>query len=256
MPKSPTCAFCSKPLRGQKSKEHIFPQWLQRQLGLKNQQLFNTLYTESGDISCIRQHTFNRHVSGSICESCNSGWLSDLEKLSRPLLIPLIDGTFAGTIDREESQRIARWLFKTALTLHLASQIERVIPAKHYQAIYERRAIPKRIVIAIANFQGRDELFWIQNQNWGGKTESKSLEELKASFKQTYRVILRAGHLAARIHYWPLDKWHLFDYAESSVRCVYPVQPNGVSWPPIDSISDIHDLDQSLFIIENQGQSK
>lgn len=253
MPKSPTCVFCGKSLQGQKGKEHIFPRWLQQHLGLKNQQLFNALYAASGEISSVHKHTFHGHVSGLVCDHCNSGWLSELEVQAKPLLIPLLDGIFTGQINWRDCQIIAFWVFKTCLTLHSASQVDKFIPAEHYKAVYERSAIPKGVVVAISNFQGKNDLYWIQNQNWQGKIEGISIEKLKADFKQTYRITLCAGHLAARVHYWPLDQWCLFDYAESSVKYVCRVKPKGVSWPPEDPITNVRELDESLFIIESQG---
>lgn len=247
-PKLRLCVFCGNPVQGQKSDEHIFPQWLQKHLGIKNQQLSNTLYAVSGETSSVRRHTFHGHVSGLVCERCNSGWLSKLEEQAKPLLIPLVDGTCTGQINWRDCQIIAFWIFKTCLTLHSASQIDKFIPAEHYKAVYERRAIPKGVVIAISNFQGKNDLYWIQNQNWQGKIEGVPIENLKEDFRQTYRIALCAGHLAARVHYWPLDKWQLFEYASSSVKYVCPIGSKGVSWPPIDAVNDIREIEDSLVI--------
>lgn len=251
------CIFCGNYLRGQqKSKEHIFPQWLQEHQGLGGEQLYQTRYTTEGRIDNVRECTFHTHVSGLICKKCNTDWMSELERQAKPLLTPLLDDTFKGHLRQNDCQIIAQWLFKTALTLHSVSQREaKLIPAEHYTTFYETRAIPAGVLISIAHFEGEGDLFWIENQAWRGRPRGVSTEKLNAYFKQTYTITLRVGHLAWRVHYWPVwpkengAPFKVFEYQGNSIRHVYPVGPGGISWPPAESISDLHELDESFFIL-------
>jgi len=251
------CVFCGDSLRGQrKSREHIFPKWLQAHLGLSEEQLHHTLYTKRGEIDHVRSLPFLSHVSGLVCEQCNTGWMSELEGQAKPLLIPLLDGICKGRIRRDDCQIIAQWLFKTALTLHSASQREKkLVPAEHYTMFYEKRTIPKGTVISIAHFKGQDGLFWIEQGSWRGRPEGGSIERLNEYFKQTYRITLRVGYLAWRVRYWPIwpkeygPPFKAFEYDPSSIRDVYPVGHKGISWPPAESISDLRELDEGLIIL-------
>ena len=248
------CVFCGSSLQGQKSNEHIFPRWLQKHLGSEYQQLYHTLYTIEGKPDNCRDFPFYSHVSGLVCKQCNTGWMNEeMEKPAKPLLVPLVDGTYDGDISPEDCHIIALWLFKTALTLHSASQQERYVPTEHYATLYKRRAIPRGVVITIAYHKDRDknDLSWIQSGNWGLPRWIIQSEQLNAYLKKAYRITMRAGHLAWRIHYWPKENRPpvgLSEYDPSSVRYIHPIRGKGVSWPPARPISGIREFDASLMI--------
>jgi hypothetical protein len=246
---SRTCLFCGKDLQGCRSKEHIFPQWLQRHLGIHGQKLYSTLYSTSGEIASIREFNFSRLVSGLVCTECNNNWLSGIEVRTKPLLIPLIDGTFDGVLSYEKCHLITEWVYKTALTLNSVLQTGRVVPDEHYSALYKRRAIPAFVIVSAASFDGKDELFWIQNQNWLGRFDGVQPKELEQRFGKTYRIIMRFGKFMTRVHCWPYDDWTLFDYHTDGIRYLWPTNPKGVTWPPSRSIGDLQQLDESLSVI-------
>jgi hypothetical protein len=148
------------------------------------------------------------------------------------------------------------WLFKTALVLHLASQQERFIPGDHYVTLWRKRTIPRGVVITLADYDGDDELYWIQRQGWTALPAVFSVEELAVYFKRTYRMTLRAGRLVWRIHYWPEDgkpRFGAFEYLGSMVRYIHPVGAMGISWPPSDTIGEMQVLDESLMISAGQA---
>lgn len=245
-----TCLFCGRDLQGRKSNEHIIPLWLQDHLGIRRQKLYSTLYPTSGEVAKPREFTFNTLVSGLVCTECNSNRLSSIETRTKPLLIPLIDGSFKGTLSYDECHLITEWTFKTALTLNSVLQSGRVVPDEHYSAFYRKRAIPAFVIVSIANFDGEDELFWIQSQNWLGRFDGVPPEELRQRFEKTYRVVMRFGKLVTRVHCWPYDDWRLFDYYIDGIRYLWPTNPRGVTWPPSGSIADIRQLDESLSVID------
>jgi hypothetical protein len=255
------CVFCGRPLRrqtskhdGTKSKEHIFPQWLQKHSGLEEQQLFHARYTIEGELDNVRDLPFYSHVTGFVCRQCNTGWLNaEVENPAKPLLIPLIDGAYSGKLSSRDCHTIALWLFKTTLTLHSASQQERFIPAEHYATLYRYRAIPKDVVVTIAYHEGRDkdDLFWVQSGGWSLPSWTAPSDELKAYLKKAYRITARVGHLAWRVHYWPEEnrpQLGPIEYDPGIVRQIHPVGGKGVAWPPARSTSDIREFDASIMI--------
>jgi hypothetical protein len=64
------CFYCGQVLRGNKTREHVFPQWLKRRFGLANQHL--TLL--NGSLIPYRQLTV------PCCSTCHNVHLSKLEK--------------------------------------------------------------------------------------------------------------------------------------------------------------------------------
>lgn len=247
VPKARRCIFCGQTLHDQKSREHIFPRWLQEHLGLANKHTTTKVYAPSGEAAFERRFVFNGHVTGLVCMRCNSGWLSDLEARARPALVPLVDATLSGTISAADCNSIAVWSFKTALTLHSAALLERFVPAHHYRTLFESKIIPQGVQVSIAQLRDNGGLSWIQHQNWPGMATNKSPEDCRSEFKQTYRIIFSAGYLAVRVHYWNLQSLHLFEYASNRIGRIYPVDQKGVSWP-LEPMLDIQELDESLII--------
>ncbi|MGH2922380.1 MAG: hypothetical protein ACRDKU_09965, partial [Gaiellaceae bacterium] len=49
-----------------------------------------------------------------VCESCNNGWMSELEKAAQPVLLPLIEGKSKKLVPVEQ-EVVAVWAIKTAL---------------------------------------------------------------------------------------------------------------------------------------------
>jgi len=51
-----------------------------------------------------------------ICENCNNGWMSKLEEVVKPILVPLMRGERQlGSLEESEKWALARWVAKTAI---------------------------------------------------------------------------------------------------------------------------------------------
>jgi hypothetical protein len=238
-----TCIFCGSSKK--KTNEHIFPAWLQRHLGIAGDKLNITFYSENPQM--MRSLTYGKHLNGLVCEQCNGGWMSQLEAVTKPLLIELLDGQVAKVLTNEEVHTLGLWVFKTALTLHRASPYPLVIPDQHYQLAFERKA-PAHCLISIARLKtSLAQPSWIQDQNWTGAQLHFSGDELKDKLKQTYRIVFGFGHFAARIVYFPLDL-RLFPL-EDGVQFIHPRYQNAVIlWPPSRSIADLWELNNGLVV--------
>lgn len=102
------CAFCGgTPL----TKEHGWPRWLESYLpGLRLNQ------TVIGDDYIPQTRGVRSSISGGevreICETCNSGWMSELENAAKPLVGPMAQGdsTF---LSRPHQEIVAAWIVKT-----------------------------------------------------------------------------------------------------------------------------------------------
>jgi hypothetical protein len=180
------CVFCGGPLGGPaSSKEHIFPRWLQEHLGLKGEEVVSLLYADSGKIARRRTHSLSAHVSGLVCRRCNTDWLADLEAQAKPILIPLVDGSFSGQVRGKDCQIIAFWVFKTALTLQSVSLRERLVPPDHYRGLWEKMAMPAGAGVSIAHCAGNGGLSWIEGQNLLLLPEEEVTEEVEADLTRT-----------------------------------------------------------------------
>src|ERR1700704_1590776 len=104
------CFYCGRPLRGNRTREHVFPRWLQERFGLANQHL--TLL--NGTLIPYRQLTV------PCCQTCNNVHLSKLEKRVQTLLF---DSSIAAA--RRDLKDIYIWASKILLGILYA---ERLLP--------------------------------------------------------------------------------------------------------------------------------
>ena len=82
------CIFCNEEKK--MSKEHVFPQWLLKELGIVSKEiLMKHLYTNI-ELS-ERKHLYNSFVNGCVCEECNNGWMSSMEAELQPHIINLMN---------------------------------------------------------------------------------------------------------------------------------------------------------------------
>jgi len=70
----------------------------------------------------VRMHPSKNLMLGSVCGSCNAGWMNNLEGEVRPFLVNLASRQLMPfELSRAERWSLARWALKTALALELAT---------------------------------------------------------------------------------------------------------------------------------------
>jgi len=254
MPRANHCIFCGNDLQGTRSREHIFPKWLQEHLHLQRRELHHVLYTSDGQPTPTRRdHCFNSLVSGRVCSTCNSGWLAQLEGQAKPHLVPLLDGTYTGAMPATISGLVATWMFKTALTLDSVSQrTPKLVSKAHYDFLYQNKTVPLDVAIGMAHLIN-DELNWIQG-GCGYAPVHQHTDGLRAYLRGTYRICLGVGHLAWRVDYWP--PWpqdlgaavRLHDHYEASIAYPWLRGARQVSWPPPDTINSVQEFYESSWL--------
>lgn len=236
------CVFCGQP--NKLTREHIIPQWLQDHLVVAQQ----TVWRSCGSHS--RQHSFSGLVSRRVCIDCNTGWMSKLEAIAKPVLLSLLEEKTERAIPPDECAVLARWVLKTVFVLDTTA-LNRVVPDQHYRLLYEGKA-PKHTIIAIAYCTEVPSIpSWRQNQNWTGASRFLDHAQVESSLEQTYRFTLQIGCLAARVCYFPLNL-RLFEY-ENGIQYLHPHQRMDVLWPSKDSIDSLDAFDQSLLVVGSCG---
>src|SRR5260221_3187531 len=234
------CIFCGK--NRKRNREHIFPVWLQTDLGISGEEL--RIFTGSQP-ELKRKLNFGSHLAGHVCEECNSGWMSTLETSARPIIETLLEDNNRRALSHTETSTLAMWIWKTVLTLHSASVDEKIIPSYHYELAFNQK-IPGCFMIHIAHLENRlDTPSWIQNRNWLEAERHLSGDALINALRLTYRITIGFGHLAARVIYFPL-KLPLFPL-EEGVISIYPPAKD-IIWPPEISIEDLWEMDSGVVV--------
>lgn len=252
MSKRITCVFCQKTVP--RAKEHIFATWLQESLEITGTELaIHQIDIRTGKIQkSSNSFPYQGHVYGKVCSECNGGWMSKLEKTVKQILPDLIhDSQKLTAISRVDADMLARWIYKTALMLNAASFVEHykgVIPATHFQAIFEGR-FPPNSRVSIARSVTKYLLpTWIQSAGWIGPPEIVRNEVFIKQIKQTYRITIGIGHFAARVYHFPLT-YKLFDLDQNSIHHIHPpTRHETYAWPSHESMSDLAEFNTSLQI--------
>ena len=230
-----TCRVCNRPIsqgRG-KSKEHVIPNWMQKHFALGKRKISYTPL-ESLDIPISmqlteptphprRHHNFGSLLVGTVCKSCNDGWMSDIETAAKKDLIGLIEGSRCVA----QSVSIARWAVKTAYTFTIATDppIGRV-PQHHMLALKTEKGIPEGVRVFAR--QDHDAEWWFSSAT---TYQILKYKPVPASFsglverhtRNSYRYFLRLGRLTLLVQFWP----SLVDAVEYNTDLLSMVYTNG-----------------------------
>ncbi len=144
------CVFCKKEVK--LTKEHVLPNWLCS--------LYPTDEMVINEFTGASQSQWNskifQHTAKVVCESCNGGWMSKLEKDIKPLLTKMLN-LEPLLIQKAEQELLAFWAQKTFLMLNKAIPNGLKITQDAYDDVYNLKSSSKKILVNLgwrANFQG------------------------------------------------------------------------------------------------------
>lgn len=111
------CIFCNK--HRPKSREDVISHWLSEELRSTDSVVTEFITKIPGRPRMSRFQTFGNLETVKlhrVCNHCNNGWMSSLENMTAPLLIPMIRGE-ACRLTIESQRQIASWAQLKCLTL-------------------------------------------------------------------------------------------------------------------------------------------
>lgn len=257
MNKLKRCVFCNKELTGKlKSVEHIIPKWLLEELDVKKLEITPTHMTSDLKIVSQRVHATENLISGNICSECNNGWMSKLEVENKQLLCDLM------SIKREikdlsdnERFKLARWTYKTALTLNSGTNYLKNIPSKHYHDFYCNSLTLPSGVYCVAQLHHDNQVFnWLQWPIWSIQRINID-ETIEKEFKEkAYKISFQFKSLILSVFYLEINGYmpalgigiHLPLYPKRG-RCGW-YEINDFTWN--DSIKALHEFHISIKGVE------
>ncbi|EOW4147321.1 hypothetical protein ACOW9W_004648 [Vibrio parahaemolyticus] len=213
------CIFCNEDCSGSKrAKEHIFPQHILRKYSILKAKL-NNAHSKvvsgefaGGHISILpseRKMTFSGFLAGSICSSCNNGWMSDLETNVIPFIYDLIEGNRnVSHCNNDERNLLAHWAFKTSAVLSESTTApqNKLLP-QHAKQFYKSgcATIPKRVAVFAYSSEAEDFL-WSLSPTWQLTTHTSLPQELMTFMsKNAYKIFIQLGRLMLVTCYWPSE---------------------------------------------------
>lgn len=167
-PKGRSCVFCGgRPV----TNEHVWPRWVgelvQKHTGVS---FFKTAIGDRRwdapkiDIQVRR-----------VCDPCNTGWMSEIETRTKPILAPMIVGDpDTALLSPADQVGIASWAVKLALMLDFAHESDPIIPSSEYEHFYRLRHPRGGTVVWLGAYLG---------SQWGAWARRESLHLRRRAFK-------------------------------------------------------------------------
>lgn len=144
------------------SKEHLFGEWLKRYFPRNAETSHVSTYAswsehfvtpEPHKKIAKRQGHIGSKKLRFVCQTCNNGWLSDLEEWAMKALPPLFSGNKANLLPGGQ-QRLAAWVAKTAVVAEFLQPDDDTVPEFERRWLYEHKEPPSNWVISIASYSG------------------------------------------------------------------------------------------------------
>jgi hypothetical protein len=177
-PKPASCLCCDDPAN---SAEHVIPEWVSKQLGVRD---VAYMVEETDERAWRRKQpiSFASYKARILCKSCNQHF-GLLEEAVIPLLVPMARG-MPVSLGVESRALLALWAAKTGLMLSAAEpELRGTIPRAHGQAI-RSGVVPPGVWVGIFEWAGGVSL-----------STSRTVVEGPWGATETYRAILAFAKL-------------------------------------------------------------
>jgi hypothetical protein len=244
------CIFCEQ--HKGKSKEHIWPKWLQYEIGGSKESYYQGVHLSPIFPKSTRIHSGESLVYGHVCNECNNGWMSKLEAECKPIIIRVLNNRNAViSLNKIERQKISLWAFKTALIINAGSNYRKIIPDTHYSHLYKHQIIIKNVKIDVGFLPDEKALAWRQSQISFGLMQQKDQELFHEKLQNSYKISMQIKHFGIRVSFFPSAKESGFKISfsekEKNLR-LWPYQKNSMFNPRLNYQSlDDFDLDCGIF---------
>jgi hypothetical protein len=236
------CIFCGQ--RGL-TKEHIWADWLEPYLPREMKEHISSLQIYSPDkvLSTLKKRSGDPYVIKPkvVCFPCNNGWMSDIQQVAKPILLPLIVGEDA-VLTKKHQAIIASWAAMAIMTAEYLNRELIAIAAEDRAHLYNFRKLPNNWRVWVGNYK---------RERWIGRYVHSSFPVIdenspeisggsltKPNTQTTVFVVGRLFFFAMSSQVVDISQW--LDVAirlPSKLVCIWP--PSGaIAWPPPATLSD------------------
>lgn len=243
--KSPgRCIFCGGPGL---TKEHVLPDWLKAIFPRQPTDTHthgNAAYIDLPSVGYVplpsrrrRQGQVGTRQVRVVCRSCNGGWLSRLEKETKPLLTQLIHGR-RFTLQPDDQRLVASWIAKTCMTAEYIEPNEVSIPQSERTSISHTLEPPPHWSIWIAAYLGEKWQAGGIFHHAVGMYPPPQL--IWVGIKNTQYTVIGVGRLLATAASSSIEGLTFeFQNEESSdLRRIWPPIGRNIDWPPPRYLTD------------------
>jgi hypothetical protein len=209
------CLFCGRDLKGVRSQEHVFPQWLLDELEMRAKQVSAVHVFRPDDqdaeaqVLSVRSLSYENIREGRVCARCNNEWMSDLERNCQAILREIIYGRrVPQELSEAECLLIARWATKTAYVLNSSANYTIKVPSQHLRELRESPSNLPWGVVVVATTSTHFGSSWLQSTRWllcAPDSLTKPIASLMDS--RTYKIGIQFGHMVLAVVWHAIPGW-------------------------------------------------
>lgn len=239
------CVFCGRTDIAKRA--HVLPDWISKVAPVRGPG-DRTAAAGPTRITTPTGKLFNERVRRICQKECNGGWMSDLEKVAKPILTPLIQGK-AATLSSDDQAVIGRW---AALTAVMACFIkpEYLPPADYLHVFYEEKGPPPVTVVWIARHQMEvTSETYVRRAirfDWDASPSLLPPRPVSPEDANGYMVTLSACYLALKAVWFrppsldPTLRINVqLDPYPPGLGVIWPPRRDPLDWPPGPSLDDV-----------------
>jgi len=156
-----------------------------------------------------------------VCETCNNGWMSQVQEQARPLLVPLFRGEWTGEISDEQRQRLATWCTVVTICLEYADESGRVVPDQDRLFVKQQLRPPPRWGVWLGHLSPTHQWGGFNHLSW-----SVSFDGIRLSHR-SQATCWAMGRLFVQTY-----SWEGTEIVEREPEVVAELHGINVLWPP------------------------
>jgi hypothetical protein len=244
------CIFCgAKPPL---SHEHVFGEWL-RKLDHTGEGVHELIPGDGGEPIVQRGRGIFTRKLKIVCGACNHGWMSEIEKAAKPLLMQMFNSQSQISLSAHDQLALARWAFKTAVVARYVAD-KSTFPAAHRREFYTTNDPPQHAQIWIGAASVPDTPIYGELL---AETRYEPVEltapgpDGSATVAPAYRSELRLYNVVFVVMGYvadsPLARIDPSEALGQALTPLWPATDHGISWPPpanLDIIDGLSGLKQ------------
>lgn len=167
------CIFCGS--RKNITREHVVPNWLRHVIPRVSDEYLHANFTlhpalmGPNTVAIVPQMNPAKRNIGNrqlfmVCETCNTGWMHQLQDELMPVLKPLIRGDWSH-FDAQSASRIGSWLAMTVTVIAMSMPQTRGVTRLERSLIYSNKEPPENWRMWIGRGSGFTEIDYC-NRVW------------------------------------------------------------------------------------------
>jgi len=179
----------------EKTNEHVIPQWIIKKLDVKKKKLSFTSISQEFKLF-EPTNPIPHTLTHKVCNSCNSGWLSDIDKSCKEFLEIMIEGKSPGKhLNPENVEKLKILIYKIFLNFFATGPKSfKEKKLSFYHDFYKTKSTPENVFLFISLFRDAEKLSINHLDGWQKIHDNQEINFNISDFR--FKFYLQLGEIA------------------------------------------------------------